>query len=75
MTLFKFWPVIVSERGCFFVQTFLNQGFVSEPFPDTEATISLPPELRDLFVPGKRNKTRIQFHFYGTQKLFQVGFR
>lgn len=45
---------------------------MSEPFPDTEATISLPPELRDLFVPGKTNKTRIQFHFYGTQKLFQV---
>lgn len=55
-----------------FCQTFLNQGFMSEPFPDTEATISLPPELRDLFVPGKTNKTRIQFHFYGTQKLFQV---
>nr|XP_029133557.1 adhesion G-protein coupled receptor G4 isoform X8 [Labrus bergylta] len=50
---------------------FVNQNFVSEPLPDTDATIALPPALHDLFLPGKDNKTRIQFQFYGTEKLFQ----
>ncbi|TKS72207.1 G-protein coupled receptor G4 [Collichthys lucidus] len=50
---------------------FLDPNFLSEPLPDTDATISLPSELHDLFIPGQRNKTRVQFNFYGTQKLFQ----
>lgn len=53
-------------------QVFLNQSFASEPLPDTDVTISLPSELDDYFVPGEGNKTRVQFHFYGSQKLFQV---
>lgn len=54
------------------LQTFLNQGYTSEPLPDTNATISLPSALADYLKPGERNKTRIQFNFFGTQKLFQV---
>ncbi|XP_060904380.1 adhesion G-protein coupled receptor G4 isoform X2 [Labrus mixtus] len=50
---------------------FVKQSFVSEPLPDTDATISLPPALHDLFLPGEDNKTRIQFQFYGTEELFQ----
>lgn len=53
-------------------QVFLNQSFVSGPLPDTDVTISLPSELDGYFVPGEGNKTRVQFHFYGSQKLFQV---
>ncbi|KAM6999760.1 adhesion G-protein coupled receptor G6 isoform 2-T2 [Tautogolabrus adspersus] len=52
-------------------KVFVNQSFVSEPLPDTDATISLPPALHDLFTPGEDNKTRIQFHFFGTAELFQ----
>ncbi|XP_056898420.1 adhesion G-protein coupled receptor G6 isoform X3 [Takifugu flavidus] len=52
-------------------QIFLNRSFVSEPLPDTAATISLPSDLEDFFSAGEGNKTRIQFHFYGSQKLFQ----
>nr|XP_046262818.1 adhesion G-protein coupled receptor G4 isoform X3 [Scatophagus argus] len=52
---------------------FLTQGFVSEPLPDTDATISLPSALYNFFsfLPGKRKEIRVQFNFYGTQKLFQ----
>lgn len=56
----------------FFPQIFLNQSFVNEPLPDTDVTISLPSELDGYFAPGEGNKTRVQFHFYGSQKLFQV---
>lgn len=65
---------LILSHHCFFFsyQTFLNQCFVCEPLPDTDATISLPSALEDFFLPGRRNKTRIQFNFYGTQKLFQV---
>lgn len=54
------------------LQTFLNQGYESESLPDTNAVISLPSALADYLKPGQRNKTRIQFNFFGTQKLFQV---
>lgn len=57
---------------CFSLQIFLNQSFVNEPLPDADATISLPADLEDFFSPGGGNKTRIQFHFHGSQKLFQV---
>ncbi|XP_035524672.1 adhesion G-protein coupled receptor G4 [Morone saxatilis] len=50
---------------------FLNQSFVSQPFPDTIATISLPSAIHNFFLPGQGNKTRVQFHFYGKQELFQ----
>ncbi|XP_071772292.2 adhesion G protein-coupled receptor G4a [Centroberyx gerrardi] len=50
---------------------FVNQNFVSEPFPDTVATISLPSALHDFFPPGDRNRTRVQFQFYGVQDLFK----
>uniref|UniRef100_A0A8C5GJ70 Adhesion G protein-coupled receptor G4b n=1 Tax=Gouania willdenowi TaxID=441366 RepID=A0A8C5GJ70_GOUWI len=51
---------------------FVNQSFVSDPLPETVATISLPSGLNKFFQPGVRNKTRIQFHFYGNTELFQV---
>ncbi|XP_039976498.1 adhesion G-protein coupled receptor G2 [Xiphias gladius] len=49
-------------------KTFVNQGFVSGPLPDTDATISLPSALQSFFT---RNTTRVQFQFYGTADLFQ----
>ena len=69
---------MTQENNCncnfffFFSQIFLNQSFVSEPLPDTDVTISLPSALDGYLTPGKGNKMRIQFHFYGSQKLFQV---
>lgn len=45
---------------------------MSEPLSDTDVTISLPSELDGYFAAGEGNKTRVQFHFYGSQKLFQV---
>ncbi|KAM9849666.1 adhesion G-protein coupled receptor G6 [Aulostomus maculatus] len=51
---------------------FINQSFTSEPFPGTDATISLPPAPYGLFTPGESDKTRVQFQFYGTQDLFQA---
>ncbi|XP_042348822.1 adhesion G-protein coupled receptor G6 [Plectropomus leopardus] len=51
-------------------EIFVNQSYVGEPLPDTDATISLPSELHN-FLPGDRNKTRVQFQFYGTDELFQ----
>lgn len=58
----------------FFPQIFLDQNFVSDPSPDTVATISLPSALHDHLLPGRSNTTRVQFSFYGTQELFQVFF-
>ncbi|XP_049899008.1 adhesion G-protein coupled receptor G4 isoform X2 [Epinephelus moara] len=52
-------------------EVFVNQSFASEPLPGTDATISLPAEVHDFFNPGERNKTRVQFQFYGTDDLFQ----
>lgn len=54
----------------FVFQIFVNQSFTSEPLPETNATISLPSVLRNFFP--ERNKTRVQFQFYGTENLFQV---
>ncbi|XP_071314384.1 adhesion G-protein coupled receptor G6 [Trachinotus anak] len=48
--------------------TFVSQSFLNKPIPDTNATISLPSELHNFFT---RNTTRVQFHFYGTDELFQ----
>ncbi|XP_034454866.1 adhesion G-protein coupled receptor G4 [Hippoglossus hippoglossus] len=50
------------------LKTFVNWNFVSEPLPDTDATISLPSELNNCFT---RNTTRVQFQFHGTPELFQ----
>ncbi|CAJ1058844.1 adhesion G-protein coupled receptor G4 isoform X1 [Xyrichtys novacula] len=50
-------------------KVFINQSFVSEALPGSDATISLPTALHDLFPGGL--KTRIQFQFYGTSELFQ----
>ncbi|XP_067455735.1 adhesion G-protein coupled receptor G6 [Thunnus thynnus] len=50
-------------------KTFVNQSFTSEPLPETDATISLPSALYNFFP--ERNKTRVQFQFYGTEELFQ----
>lgn len=58
----------------FLLQTFINQSYTSESLPNTEATISLPSDLSHYFKPGKRNETRIQFQFFGTEKLFPVRF-
>ncbi|XP_030251405.1 adhesion G-protein coupled receptor G4 isoform X2 [Sparus aurata] len=52
-------------------QIFLDQNFVSDPSPDTVATISLPSALHDHLLPGRSNTTRVQFSFFGTQELFQ----
>ncbi|KAM3867020.1 adhesion G-protein coupled receptor G6 [Diretmus argenteus] len=52
---------------------FINRSFVSDSFPDTVATISLPSALHGFFSPGARNRTRVQFQFYGIQDLFKVG--
>ncbi|XP_062249160.1 adhesion G-protein coupled receptor G4 isoform X1 [Platichthys flesus] len=50
------------------LKTFVNWNFVSEPLPDTDATISLPSELNNCFT---RDTTRVQFQFHGTPELFQ----
>ncbi|XP_011478260.1 adhesion G-protein coupled receptor G4 [Oryzias latipes] len=52
-------------------EVFVNQSFVSEPFPEANATISLPSEINNFFPPGEKNTTRVQFQFYGTKNLFQ----
>ncbi|XP_037635374.1 adhesion G-protein coupled receptor G6 [Sebastes umbrosus] len=51
-------------------EIFVSQSFESQPFPDTNATISLPYEIHNYFPPGERKKTRVQFQFYGTNELF-----
>ncbi|KAA8588760.1 hypothetical protein FQN60_010105, partial [Etheostoma spectabile] len=53
-------------------EIYVNQSFVSEPSPETDATISLPSELHNFFSPGERNTTRVQFQFFRTDGLFQV---
>uniref|UniRef100_A0A4W6EDU5 Adhesion G protein-coupled receptor G4a n=1 Tax=Lates calcarifer TaxID=8187 RepID=A0A4W6EDU5_LATCA len=49
-------------------KTFVNKSFVSEPLPNTNATISLPSTLYNFFT---KNTSRVQFQFYGTNDLFQ----
>ncbi|XP_019718863.1 adhesion G-protein coupled receptor G4 isoform X2 [Hippocampus comes] len=49
----------------------VNQSFEGKPIPAANATISLPSTLHNFLPPGQRNKTRVQFQFYGTQDLFQ----
>ncbi|XP_077466014.1 adhesion G protein-coupled receptor G4a [Stigmatopora argus] len=46
-------------------------SFESKPIPEANATISLPSSLHNFLPPGQKNKTRIQFQFFGTQDLFQ----
>ncbi|XP_037531445.1 adhesion G-protein coupled receptor G2 [Nematolebias whitei] len=55
-------------------EVFVNQSFVNKPFPETNATISLPPELNHFLPTGEKNTTRVQFQFYGTPDLFQDSF-
>ncbi|XP_054648784.1 adhesion G-protein coupled receptor G6 isoform X2 [Dunckerocampus dactyliophorus] len=50
---------------------FVNQSFEGKPISGANVTISLPSALQNFLPPGERNKTRIQFQFYGTQDLFQ----
>ncbi|XP_077388094.1 adhesion G protein-coupled receptor G4a [Festucalex cinctus] len=49
----------------------VNQSFDGKPTPEANASISLPSTLYNFLPPGQRNKTRVQFQFYGTQDLFQ----
>ncbi|XP_078478589.1 LOW QUALITY PROTEIN: uncharacterized protein LOC144739520 [Lampetra planeri] len=49
-------------------EVFLNQSFMGEPLPGTDATISLPPAMHDFLQPGG---SRVQFQFYATDDLFQ----
>lgn len=56
----------------FLSQIFLAPSFVDEPSPHNEASIALPSELHDFVIPSGGNETRVQFNFYGIQKLFQV---
>ncbi|XP_028975258.1 adhesion G-protein coupled receptor G4 [Esox lucius] len=51
-------------------EIFVNQTFVSQPPENTVVSISLPSALQNFFPPGHK-KNRIQFHFYGTQDLFE----
>lgn len=60
---------IIIRSVIFVFQTFVNQSFVSESLPDTNATISLPAVLNNYFTS---TTNRVQFHFYGTDDLFQV---
>ncbi|XP_061644216.1 adhesion G-protein coupled receptor G4 [Phyllopteryx taeniolatus] len=50
---------------------FVNQTSGGKPIPEANVTILLPSTLHNFLPPGKRNKTRVQFQFYGTQDLFQ----
>ncbi|XP_061542585.1 adhesion G-protein coupled receptor G2 [Phycodurus eques] len=50
---------------------FVNQTSEGKPIPEANVTILLPSTLHNFLPPGKRNKTRVQFQFYGTQDLFQ----
>lgn len=70
-------PTSLMCFSLFFVlllQTFINQSYTTQPLPNRDATISLPVDLNDYLKPGERNETRIQFNFFGTQKLFPVRF-
>lgn len=51
-------------------QVFVDQKFVSDQIPNTEASISLPPEVQNFFSQD-RNTSRVQFQFYATDELFQ----
>ncbi|XP_061691689.1 adhesion G-protein coupled receptor G6 isoform X2 [Syngnathoides biaculeatus] len=50
---------------------FVNQTFEGKPIQEANVTISLPSALYNFLPPGKGNKTRVHFQFYGTQDLFQ----
>ncbi|XP_013860150.1 adhesion G-protein coupled receptor G4 [Austrofundulus limnaeus] len=52
-------------------EVFVNHSFVKKPFPEVNATISLPSELNNFLPTGDKNTTRVQFQFYGTPDLFQ----
>ncbi|KAK5617370.1 hypothetical protein CRENBAI_006982 [Crenichthys baileyi] len=61
----------VSLSSTMIPEIFVNNSFVSQPLAETNATISLPSDLNNYFPPGVNNRTRVQFHFYGTPDLFQ----
>ncbi|MED6278870.1 hypothetical protein CHARACLAT_028456, partial [Characodon lateralis] len=61
----------VSLSSTMIPEIFVNKSFVSQPLAETNATISLPSDLKNYFPPGVSNRNRVQFHFYGTPDLFQ----
>ncbi|XP_060741651.1 adhesion G-protein coupled receptor G4 [Tachysurus vachellii] len=50
-------------------EIFFNQNFTEQSDCGTVASISLPHALENFFPQS--NRSRVQFHFYGTENLFQ----
>ncbi|XP_037118984.1 adhesion G-protein coupled receptor G6-like [Syngnathus acus] len=62
---------VVSKSSIQEPNVLVNQSYEGKPISEANATISLPSTLYNFLSPGQRNKTRVQFQFYGTQDLFQ----
>ncbi|XP_049610927.1 adhesion G-protein coupled receptor G2 isoform X2 [Syngnathus scovelli] len=62
---------VVSKSSIQKPNVLVNQSYEGKPISEANATISLPSTLYNFLSPGERNKTRVQFQFYGTQDLFQ----
>ncbi|KAM9835495.1 adhesion G-protein coupled receptor G2 isoform 2-T2 [Syngnathus typhle] len=62
---------VVSKSSIQNPNVLINQSYEGKPISEANATISLPSTLYNFLSPGQRNKTRVQFQFYGTQDLFQ----
>ncbi|XP_037396211.1 adhesion G-protein coupled receptor G4 isoform X1 [Pygocentrus nattereri] len=52
-------------------EIFLNQAFAESSPRGSVASISLPHTLDSFFPQNNQNMSRIQFHFYGTESLFE----
>ncbi|KAL6480239.1 hypothetical protein MHYP_G00112720 [Metynnis hypsauchen] len=52
-------------------EIFLNQAFAESSPRGSVASISLPHTLDNFFPQNNQNMSRIQFHFYGTESLFE----
>ncbi|XP_076877322.1 adhesion G protein-coupled receptor G4a isoform X3 [Brachyhypopomus gauderio] len=52
-------------------EIFLSHEFAEQGSINTVASISLPTALDSFFPQNNNNRSRIQFHFYGTGNLFQ----
>ncbi|XP_072519724.1 adhesion G-protein coupled receptor G2 isoform X2 [Salminus brasiliensis] len=52
-------------------EIFLDQTFEESSPSGSVASISLPIILESFFPPNSINRSRVQFHFYGTERLFE----
>ncbi|XP_022539969.2 adhesion G-protein coupled receptor G4 [Astyanax mexicanus] len=52
-------------------EIFLNQTFEESSAIGSVASVSLPTILESFFPPNTVNMSRVQFHFYGTESLFE----